>query len=175
MFKIAMNKNIVLFTLILAGSSQAGPYSTIENLKCKPESDVCETRVKILKEGVEVVEISGLEGPIIHSSENSQVLSCESNAVFETKGIKVFGYDGKELFSYPHLGYQRECGVLAEGALYWFLYNIVENDKPQNSVVVLNSKGEVVFRSGITVLTDFGFSYNGVPLTLTVPAPDWPG
>lgn len=170
-----MQKIITLCTLISAGVAYATPYTITENVKCKPESDVCETTVKIFKDGIEIADIPGLEGPAIHSSVNSQILSCESNSVFATEGIRVFDYSGKELFSYPHSGYQRDCGVLTDGALYWLLYNIVENGRPKNSLIVLNAEGNEVFKSGATELTEFIFFYKNEQHKLTVPTPDWPG
>jgi len=170
-----MNRIIALFMLFWGSHALAGSYSIIEDVTCKPESDVCETKVKILEDDAEVAEITGLEGPIFHSASNSQVLSCESNAIFGTTEIKVFSYTGKEVFSYPHLGYQRDCGVLVEASLYWFLYNTIENGKPRNSLVVLDSIGDVVFKSGNSVLTVFEFTYDSRLYTLTASTPDWPG
>jgi len=175
MFRVTMNKIIVLLALLWANHVNAGSYSIVENVKCKPESDVCETSVKILNNGSEVSEILGLEGPTFHSLTNAQILSCESNAVFGTTEIRVFDYKAKEVFSYPHLGYQRDCGVFEKAPLYWFLYNIVENGNPKNSLVVLDSTGKEVFKSGSTLLTKFEFYYKAQLLTLTTSNPDWPG
>lgn len=142
---------------------------------CKPESDICETKVVLKGKSKEPVVISGLEGPIKLSLPNHQILSCETNEIMMTKAAKVFNIDGVELFSIHHRGYQSLCQLTDDKRLYWFLYSKIVNSKPINTVLVVAPNGSVIYEKETNKAGEHKFEYNNKNYVVSIPAPVWPG
>ena len=169
----------IFFTLIFA-SIQAEMIAAWgldfdKTTTCKPESDICETKVLLKSQVIESVQISGLEGPIKLSIPNNQILSCESNAIMLTKAAKIFNLKGEEVFSISHRGYQSSCELTDDKKLYWFIYSKVLDSKPVNVILVVAPDGTVIYEKETMNAGEHKFEYNNKKYVVSTPAPRWPG
>jgi len=142
--------------------------------RCLPNSDVCHQAIAIVDSSGKVSELK-VTGPVLLAIKNRQIVSCESNAILATEEAKIFDLAGRLVATVNHRGYLRECGITPDGSLYWFHYNEVIESKPMNVVVVVSSRGAIVYEKVLSKGEKVEFSYGKDEYELDIQEPELPG
>lgn len=125
--------------------------------------------------GQRIATLPPLEGPVFLAPSNRQIFSCESNSISASSDARAFDADGNSAFTFHHPGYLRDCGLTDDQRLYWLHYNVVEQGRARNMVVVLAADGSIVHDSTFLTGKALTFTYGGRDYSLAIPRPELPG
>jgi hypothetical protein len=67
-----------------------------------------------------------LYGPVLVSSANGEIFSCEGNGSAQGEGAIVFDRNGHIQDHVEHVGPLKACGITGNGRLYWLHYVLAE-------------------------------------------------
>jgi hypothetical protein len=116
-----------------------------------------------------------LIGPLLVSPPNREIFSCESNSTMGGEAALSFDLSASVVGSYVHPGYLRDCGLSKDERLYWLHYNLMENGKPYNFVVILGPRGKVILTRRLNRAGSVELTYEGRSYAFPIPEPDLPG
>jgi len=96
-------------------------------------------------DGTIVVKYPGINGPFILSESKKRLLACEISIHYEIENAILFDSLGNEIKKIPRTTYTCDCGKTDDCALFWLLYNVIENNKPVNAIRFIDANGDTIY------------------------------